>query len=84
MVRKNFIIKNGVLEQYVRTGGKVVIPEDATSIADSIFCYDYDIKSILIIRFQTVCNVDGDIVIGIVLYDYFNSVLFLYGLISHI
>lgn len=45
---KDFVIENGVLKEYKGAGGKVVIPNGVTKIADYVFYYNDTITSITI------------------------------------
>ena len=56
---KEFVIKNGVLEQYTGAGGDVVIPEGVTEIGDNAFANCRELKSVIIPEGVTLIGVEA-------------------------
>ena len=53
---RDFVIENGVLTEYKGSGGKVVIPDGVTEIADYVFYYNDTVTSITIPASDTKCG----------------------------
>ena len=53
---EDFVIENGVLIEYKGAGGKVVIPDGVTEIADHVFYYNDTVTSITIPASVTMCG----------------------------
>lgn len=53
---KDFVIEKGVLKQYVGSGGKIVIPEGVTEIAEYAFSGNSEVTEIIVPESVTLCG----------------------------